>query len=183
MIFGINSILYIPDSTENYLVRKAFHFLGFLLFAPAIAYSIHQSPRLLAFAFNSVTVFLIVLESARYFDLLPDYVSKWFKYYCNGFEKRKETLIITHIYLIMGMSFPFISTFILIDGGVFPSNWALYSLSGAIFLGIGDSAAAICGKWWGSRKWRENSNKTQEGSTYCIYATLIVYFIFCYVID
>jgi dolichol kinase len=101
-----------------------------------------------------VTVFLIFLESIRYFELLPEEVSKFFKFYSNGFEKRKETLIMTHIYLLAGISFPFISTFILIGGGVFPANWTLYSLSGAIFLGIGDSAAAICGKWWGTKKWR-----------------------------
>jgi dolichol kinase len=104
---------------------------------------------LLTLAFNSVTALLILIESARYFELLPEHVSKWFKFYCNGFERRRETMIITHIYLLIGVSFPFISTYILIGGGVFPPNWALYSLSGAIFLGIGDSAAAICGKWWG----------------------------------
>jgi len=128
--------------------------LSFILFAPAIVYSIHLPPLLLCLAFNSVTVLLLLIESARYFELLPESVSRFFKYYCNGFERRRETLIITHVYLLIGVSFPFISTFILIGGGRFPPNWALYSVSGAIFLGIGDSAAAICGKWWGKSKWR-----------------------------
>ena len=77
-------------------------------------------------------------------------------------------MVVTHIYLLMGCAFPLCATFILIGGGVFPDNWVVWSLAGIIFLGLGDSAAAIFGKNFGSTKWRDLSNKTKEGSTYCI---------------
>jgi dolichol kinase len=54
----------------------------------------------------------------------------------------------------MGCAFPLCATFILIGGGVFPDNWVVWSLAGIIFLGLGDSAASIFGKNFGTTKWR-----------------------------
>lgn len=88
-----------------------------------------------------------------------------------------ETIILTHIYLLMGCGFPLTASYILLSGGVFPNEWVIWSLAGVIVLGVGDSAAAILGKWYGRTKWRELSSKTQEGSSYFVIATSVVYYI------
>lgn len=63
------------------------------------------------------------------------------------------------------------------------STWTLYSISGVIFLGVGDSMAAIGGKAYGKTKWREYSNKTTHGTSYLIFSTCIVYYFACSLID
>ena len=83
----------------------------------------------------------------------------------------------------MGCAFPPTATFILLGGGVFTPEWTLWSLSGIVFLGVGDSCAAIMGKWYGKTKWRQLSKKTQEGSTYCIIGTGVIYYALCEIVD
>jgi len=94
-----------------------------------------------------------------------------------------ETMILTHIYLLMGCGFPLAASYILLSGGIFPSEWVIWSLSGVIVLGVGDSAAAILGKWHGTTRWRELSAKTQEGSSYLVVATAATYYFCISVID
>ena len=60
----------------------------------------------------------------------------------------------------MGCSFPPTAAFILQNGSVFTSEWVLWSLSGVVFLGVGDSLAAIMGKIYGKTRWREDTKKT-----------------------
>lgn len=95
----------------------------------------------------------------------------------------RDTFISTHIWLLMGCAFPLTAAYTLFDGHVLPSEWALWSCSGIVFLGIGDSAAAVMGTWYGSTKWRALSGKTQEGSTYCVLSTLAAYYILIQIID
>lgn len=69
----------IEPTTPNFIIRKCFHFLAFLLFVPGIAQSKFDRPRLMVFAFNCVTVFLILLEVLRHSDCLTPEISLWFK--------------------------------------------------------------------------------------------------------
>ena len=154
---GLLAISQLAPLYPNFIIRKAFHILAFVIFMPPIILSKSDKPRLLIFAFNCVTIFLILLEALRYGGHLPEPISRWFKYHSNGREKLPETMILTHIYLLMGCAFPPTATFILLSGGVFPAEWALWSLAGVIFLGVGDTFAAIGGKKYGKTRWRETS--------------------------
>ena len=63
------------------------------------------------------------------------------------------------------------------------TTWTLHSLAGVIFLGVGDSMAAIGGKAFGQSRWRELSGKTTHGTSYLIISTCIAYYLICSVID
>ena len=127
---------------ERYQVRKAFHLLAFLLFVPPIITSKFERPRFIVFAFNCVSVALIYLEILRWSGGLAESTSKWFKSFCSDRERLPSTIIITHIYLLMGCAFPVCATYILVNGGIFAPEWTLWSLSGVTFLGIGDSCVS-----------------------------------------
>jgi len=88
------------------MLRKGFHLLAFVLFLPPIAYSKYDKPRLIVFAFNCVTVALILLEILRFGGHLPQSFSDWFKDKSSGRERQNDTLIATHIWLLMGCAFP-----------------------------------------------------------------------------
>mmetsp|Transcript_32143 Transcript_32143/g.49156 ORF Transcript_32143/g.49156 Transcript_32143/m.49156 type:complete len:133 (-) Transcript_32143:53-451(-) len=83
----------------------------------------------------------------------------------------------------MGCGLPASASYILLNGSVFPLEWVLYSLAGVVFLGIGDSFAAIGGKKYGKNQWRELSKKTQEGSSYCVITVSVAYYVLCKLID
>jgi dolichol kinase len=94
-----------------------------------------------------------------------------------------DTMIVTHIYLLMGCALPVTATYILLSGSVFPSDWTIWSLAGVVFLGIGDSAAAILGKKFGKSRWREMGAKTQEGSSYLVVSVSATYWVLCNIIE
>lgn len=94
-----------------------------------------------------------------------------------------DTFIATHIWLLMGCAFPLCATYTLFDGGVIAPEWTLWSCAGIVFLGIGDSAAAILGKQYGKTKWRQLSSKTQEGSSYLVISSTAAYFALMQLID
>lgn len=64
------------------------------------------------FAFNSVTVVMILVEVLRHGGALPLSTSDWFKSFCTDREKLPEVMILTHIYLLMGCAFPFTIAYI-----------------------------------------------------------------------
>ena len=143
----------------------------------------NDKPLLLVFAFNSVSVVMIGIEILRYANMLPQHVSDWFKSFCLDRERLPDAMILSHIYLLTGCAFPVTSTFTLVSGGIFPTEWTLYSLSGVVFLGVGDTCAAILGRRYGSDKWREFSGKTQLGSAWCVISMTATYYVLCHVVD
>jgi dolichol kinase len=70
--------------------------------------------------------------------------------------------------------------FILLDGGFCPNELAIVSLSGVVFLGIGDAFAAVVGNRYGRSCWTTKGTKTTEGSWACVISVSIVYYIICY---
>jgi len=128
------------------MVRKTFHVLAFVLFLPGIINAHFNRPRLMVFAFNCVSVALILIEALRFSQLLPHNFSMWFKRMSDGREKEPGTLIATHIYLLIGCAFPLCASFILTGGSVLTAEWTLWSCAGIVFLGIGDTCAAVLGK-------------------------------------
>uniref|UniRef100_A0A7S3FVZ0 dolichol kinase n=1 Tax=Strombidium rassoulzadegani TaxID=1082188 RepID=A0A7S3FVZ0_9SPIT len=184
LALGLMIIQQYRPFTANFIIRKAFHLLAFVLFTPGIIHAKHDKPKLMVFAFNCVSVALIAIEVLRYSGkYFPQEFSAWFKKFSDGRERLPNTMILTHIYLLMGCALPFTSAFILSNGSVFTPRWVLWTLSGVVFLGIGDSSAALMGKWYGRTRWRENSNKTQEGSSYCVISISVVYWFLCNIVD
>jgi dolichol kinase len=70
--------------------------------------------------------------------------------------------------------------FILLDGGFCPNELAIVGLSGVVFLGIGDTFAAVIGSRYGRSCWSGKGNKTSEGSWACLFSVSIVYYVICY---
>lgn len=69
----------------------------------------------------------------------------------------------------------------LLDGSQFNDKFIYFSLSGLIFVGIGDSMAAIGGKFYGKTRWI-NRNKTIEGSIIGGVSFVIFYLVLLFVI-
>jgi dolichol kinase len=114
------------------------------------------------FAFNCVSVLLIIVEMIRYaFD--SEILNKYFKSYCTH-EREKNGLIVTHIQLLMGCALAPTMSFIILDGGFFNSDFAIYSFTGLVFLSIGDTTACMIGRDFGGSFWHLDSKKTIEGS-------------------
>merc|ERR1712146_369682 len=103
--------------------------------------------NLLVLAFNCVTVAMLILEALSFHKCMPPQLYKSMplslKHYSSGFERQRDTLVITHICLLMGCAFPLCASYILTGGGPLTTTWTLYSLSGVVFLGVGDSCAAL----------------------------------------
>ena len=72
LIFGLVIINEYASFTQTFHLRKGFHFLAFVLFVPPIIFSKFDKPRMIVFAFNCVSVALIILEVVRYSEgILP----------------------------------------------------------------------------------------------------------------
>jgi dolichol kinase len=106
MTMGLFLLSSVAGSVPTFILRKGFHLLAFVLFLPPIAYSKYDKPRLIVFAFNCVTVALILLEILRFGGHLPQAFSDWFKDMSSGRERDADTVIATHIWLLMGCAFP-----------------------------------------------------------------------------
>ena len=120
-----------------------------------------QTARFCVFSFNCCTVALIGLEMTRAVPAvkpISDALNVYFRAYCDSRER--STVILSHIYLLLGCGFPVIISFILLDGGFFNGEFSTFAFAGIIFLGIGDSVAALGGKKWGGSRWSDFNTKT-----------------------
>ena len=89
----------------------------------------------------------------------------------------------THLYLLIGIAAPASITYIILDGGFLNGDHAVFAHSGLLFLGIGDSVAALWGKHYGVTKWNGLIHKkTQEGSSKAALALIMGYYAFCVVV-
>jgi dolichol kinase len=80
----------------------------------------------------------------------------------------------SHLFLLLGCWVPTISSYILIDGKNFPPHFIYFSLSGFIFVGLGDAMAALGGRTYGKTMWKDRK-KSQEGSFIWITFYLFLY--------
>ena len=115
-----------------------------------------------------------MLEQLRY-NLNPPALDKFFKNFCDSRELADDSLIVTHIYLLVGCALPPTMSFVLFSGGLFNSEYTTIACSGVIFLGVGDVAAALYGRKYGKNLWFEGSKKTSEGSMACMLSMSGVY--------
>ena len=96
--------------------------------------------------------------------------------YLDEKEKNKDNLILSHLFLLLGCWVPTVSSYIMLNGAEFTPHFIYLSLSGLIFVGIGDSMAALGGTLYGKTKWPERS-KTQEGSIIGLFFHCVFYII------
>ena len=54
--------------------------------------------------------------------------------------------MLTHLYLLVGLGIPTNLTWIILNGGFLDGEMAIFAYSGVVFLGIGDTIAALAGK-------------------------------------
>lgn len=84
-------------------------------------------------------------------------------------DEKDASLSLTPLYLLGGLSFPL----------WMPRNnlELLPLMSGVLTVGLGDSAASLCGTKWGKNKW-PGSEKSMEGTVACIASQLLlIYFL------
>ena len=140
----------------------------------------------MVFAFNCVTVLLILVEVFRckygrmegneVYYVIARQLDGYFSSFCDGREGQGK-LIVTHIYLLIGCTFAPTLAFILVDGGFITNELCIVGLSGVLFLGVGDTTAALYGSTYGRATWSKKSNKTTQGTWACIIAVCITYYL------
>ncbi|KAG0661034.1 hypothetical protein C6P45_001442 [Maudiozyma exigua] len=136
--------------------RKIWHFLIFLIITIPFKYD----PKFVKIALAGIIPLFLCIEYIRFLKLEP--VGSYLDSILHSFADERDLqgpLIISYIYLILGISFPLF----LYDSPV-----------GLVSLGVGDSLASIVGKKFGRYRWPE-SEKTIEGTVAFIGST----FVFC----
>lgn len=143
--------------------RKIFHLAVILVYIPGLA----LDPLLLYAASLGATGLMLVLESLRWSSVSPS-IADILNNALAGFTDSKDSgsLILTHIYLLIGVSLPL---WVWPHPLTAPSPLPLYA--GVLSVGVADSAASIVGSRWGTIKWF-GSDKTVEGSVGAVFATL-----------
>lgn len=78
----------------------------------------------------------------------------------DGFRDEKDSgpLTLTHVYLLIGCALP-----VWLSLGATGTNISFQACAGVISIGLGDSAASICGSYLGRNKWPA-SKKSYEGT-------------------
>ena len=178
-------VLKLGIKLDNMYHRKLFHVLGLLLYTPMHA-SIFKDRSMFEFLVlsqNLVTVLMIYIELTRFANLgnsVGVFLTNVFSRFADTREHAEKRLLLTHLYLLIGLGLATNITFILLNGGFADGVMTVFAFSGVAFLGILDTLAAVIGKTLGSTPWRENAHKkTFEGTTYSFIFTVICYYVFC----
>ena len=146
------------------VIRKCFHGVVVAIYLPGIL----CDPELLFVASTIALTAFLLLEAIRLYDL--EYIGAFLTQKVAGFldEKDQGTLILTHIYLLVGCSLPiWISPFRIASN----ASQRLLLCAGVISLGVGDTAASVGGTLWGKTK-LPNSSKSVEGTICSILAEI-----------
>ena len=165
--------------------RKLFHVLALVLYTP-MHIRIMEDRKMYEFLMlsqNLVTVLFIFIELTRFINLenqLGKTLNIAFMRFVDHRERTKNRLLLTHVYLLIGLGVSTNLNFILLNGGFPDGEMAAFSYSGVIFLGVADVFAAIIGSKVGSEFWRAHAHKkTYDGTLYALLLTSIAYYIFC----
>ena len=152
------------------IVRKIFHGLAFLIFMPLYK-------DIDFFAMVTVIVFdiFVKLELIRINNIFP--FSKLLSQVLEPFREEQDSgpLILTHIYLLAGLSLPLWMTagennfHAKFNGDAF---YFLSAYSGVLSLCVGDTFASLFGKMYGKTKW-PNRKKSYIGTLACFVSMLV----------
>eukprot|EP00088_Acartia_fossae_P031221 TRINITY_DN3214_c0_g1_i7.p1 TRINITY_DN3214_c0_g1~~TRINITY_DN3214_c0_g1_i7.p1 ORF type:complete len:428 (+),score=20.25 TRINITY_DN3214_c0_g1_i7:75-1358(+) len=133
--------------------RKIFHLSVILVYLPGLKYD----PALLYYCSIGATLVFISLELLRWSEKLP-FLTNGLSAYLKHFTDEKEggSLILTNIYLLVGVSLPL---------WLWPGSWSspvpLSLYTGILSVGIYDAAASLVGSRFG--RLRFSSGKSLEG--------------------
>ncbi|XP_073989206.1 dolichol kinase [Rhodnius prolixus] len=153
------------DKKATTAVRKIFHLLALLVFVPGII----CKPCLLYVASGFAFALFIFLDTLRILEIPP--ISTFLQ---NGFmkfadEKDEGPVALTPVYLLVGCALPL---WLYPVTNISESD-ILPLISGLLTVGVGDSAASICGSLVGKNKW-PGSKKTKEGTAACFLSQLFL---------
>ncbi|XP_008824325.1 dolichol kinase [Nannospalax galili] len=151
------------------ITRKYFHFIVVATYIPGI---IFDRPLLYVAATVCLAVF-IFLEYVRYFRIKP--LGHPLRSLLSLFldERDSGPLILTHIYLLLGMSLPiWLIPRPCTQKGSLEGARALVPYAGVLAVGVGDTVASIFGSTMGEIRW-PGTKKTFEGTMTSIFAQII----------
>ncbi|XP_006983477.1 dolichol kinase [Peromyscus maniculatus bairdii] len=151
------------------ITRKYFHFIVVATYIPGI---IFDRPLLYVAATVCLAVF-IFLEYVRYFRIKP--LGHTLRSLLSLFldERDSGPLILTHIYLLLGMSLPiWLIPRPCIQKDNLGGARALVPYAGVLAVGVGDTVASIFGSTMGEIRW-PGTKKTFEGTMTSIFAQII----------
>lgn len=166
------------ESTKKYqastAVRKYFHFLIVLTFAPGLAL---DRPLLHLAAVVCLALFLF-LELVRIFRIRPLGLLLRRSLALFLDDRDLGPLIFTHIYLLLGISIPvWISEAPCMSKGGVAGAGGLAAYAGVLAVGVGDTVASIFGSAAGEIRW-PGTKKTFEGTATSVFAQIIAVAIF-----
>ncbi|XP_075434730.1 dolichol kinase [Ascaphus truei] len=149
------------------VTRKYFHFLAVATYIPGLIYD----RQLLFVAAVVCLAFLMLLEYVRYFCIRP--LGQTLRSLLTIFldERDSGPLILTHIYLLLGMSLP-VWLFPRLCAASLSGPSTLLPYCGVLAVGVGDTVASVCGSALGEIKW-PGTKKTFEGTMLSIFAQII----------
>ncbi|XP_063000564.1 dolichol kinase [Elgaria multicarinata webbii] len=151
------------------ITRKYFHFIVVATYVPGLIYD----RQLLYVAAVVCLAVFILLEYVRYFTIKP--FGHTLRNLLSLFldERDSGPLILTHIYLLLGMSLPvWLFPRPCAPKGTLSGAGALAPYAGILSVGVGDAVAAIFGSTVGEIKW-PGTKKTFEGTMTSIFAQII----------
>uniref|UniRef100_A0A3Q3NAF1 dolichol kinase n=1 Tax=Labrus bergylta TaxID=56723 RepID=A0A3Q3NAF1_9LABR len=151
------------------VVRKYFHLIVVATYVPGLIYD----RQLLHVASVGCLAAFLFLEYVRYFRIRP--LGQLLRQVLTLFldERDSGPLILTHVYLLLGMSLPIW----LFPGpcapkGVLPGAGGLVPYAGVLAVGVGDTVASIFGSTMGEIRW-PGTKKTMEGTATSVFAQII----------
>ncbi|XP_032563857.1 dolichol kinase [Chiroxiphia lanceolata] len=151
------------------ITRKYFHFIVVATYVPGLIYD----RQLLYVAAVLCLAVFIFLEYVRYFRIKP--FGQTLRHLLSLFldERDSGPLILTHIYLLLGMSLPvWLFPRSCAPKGTLSGAGALVPYSGVLAVGVGDTIASVFGSTMGEIKW-PGTKKTFEGTMTAIFAQII----------
>ncbi|XP_054030339.1 dolichol kinase [Dryobates pubescens] len=149
--------------------RKYFHLIVVATYVPGLV----LDRQLLHVAAALCLALLLLLEYVRYFRIKP--FGQALRQLLSLFldERDSGPLILTHIYLLLGMSLPvWLFPRACAPKGALSGAGALVPYSGVLAVGVGDTMASVFGSTMGEIKW-PGTKKTFEGTMTAIFAQLI----------
>ena len=164
LLILIPNVLIFKSNFSLNTSRKIWHFLILLL----ITMPFQMDPLFVKIALSGTIVLFLSVEYLRFLQLEPfgAYIDSKLRSFAD-FRDDKGPIIISYIYLIIGISTPLLIN----DSPV-----------GLISLGVGDSLASIIGGKWGRYHW-PGTRKTIEGTLSFIIGTSIVAYILKYYME
>ena len=167
-IFFYLETLYLSSLKVKLIIkRKFFHLLALLIFIPGIKYVPNEIMKTIVLI---VLYFSFIIEIIRNSNASKkiEIIQKITTYLQNNIDERDDNkLILTHIFLLSGISSSLFCTF---------SKTEYYFL-GSLILGVGDSMCSIIGVIFGKTKIYPFNNRTLEGTIGGYLSTLIFFYL------